>query len=82
LGHNQENKHDHLVQVGQTAHMGRLLGLLSLGHRKLEHTVVQHMDRMHSTKLKIKQMSNNLNLFHLVKKRMWFNVSGVLNLLI
>lgn len=69
MGHNQENKHDHLVQVGQTAHMGRLLGLLSLGHHKLEHTVVQHMDRMHSTKLKIKQMSNNLNLFHLSQEK-------------
>jgi hypothetical protein len=69
LGHNQENKHDHLVQVGQTAHMGRLQGLLSLVHRKLEHTVVQHMDHMHSTKLKIKQMSKNLNLFHLSQEK-------------
>jgi hypothetical protein len=62
LEHNQENKHDRLVQVGQTAHMGRLLGLLSLGHRKPERTVVQHMDRMHSTKLKVKQMSNKIKL--------------------
>lgn len=66
--HNQANKHDHLVQVGQTAHMGRLLGLPSWGRRKPEHTVVQHTDHMHSTKLKIKQMSNNFNLFIQEKK--------------
>lgn len=52
--HNQENKRDRLVQVGQTAHMGRLLDLPSWGRRKLEHTVVQHTDHMHSTKLKMK----------------------------
>lgn len=63
MGHNQENKHDHLVQVGQTARMSRLLGLLVSDHRKLEHTVVQRMDRTNSTKLKIKHMSNNLKLF-------------------
>lgn len=45
--------HDHLVQVGQTAHMGRLLGLLSWDHHKLEHIVVQHMDRMHSADISI-----------------------------
>lgn len=66
--HNQENKHDHLVQAGQTAHMGRLLELLSWDHHKLEHTVVQHMDHRHSTKLKIKQMSNNFNLFIIYNK--------------
>jgi len=69
LAHNQENKHDHLVPVGQTAHTGRLLGLLSWDHHKLEHTVVQHMDHMHSTKLKTKQMSNNfISLYYTRKK--------------
>jgi len=53
LAHNQENKHDHLVPVGQTAHTGRLLGLLSWDHHKLEHTVVQHMDHMHSADISI-----------------------------